>query len=260
MDKPIERPQKEAIQIDLPVFGTISSASFSLPVLTILIALLDGFNPCAMWVLIFLITLLLNMKDKKRMWLLGSSFILASGGVYFLFLSAWLNFFLVIGYIAWIRALIGLFAIGVGAYQLQDAWKNRYGACKMVEPKKRKLWFAKIESVVAQKQLFLAVVGMVILATAVNLVELACSAGLPAIYTQVLALSDLPSWQYYGLLFLYIFIFMLDDLIVFFVAMTTLKTAELEGKYARYSHIIGAAFIFLLGLLLVLKPEWLMFG
>ena len=92
------------------------------------------------------------------------------------------------------------------------------------------------------------------------MVELVCSAGLPAIYTQILSLSNLPTWQYYFYLGLYILIFMLDDLFVFFTAMFTLKAVGVESKYARYSHLIGGVLMLVIGLLLLFKPEWLMFG
>jgi hypothetical protein len=98
------------------------------------------------------------------------------------------------------------------------------------------------------------------LAFTVNLVELVCSAGLPAIYTQVLALTDLPQWQYYAYLALYILIFMLDDLFVFGVAMMTLKATGVQTKYARYSRLIGGILMLIIGALLLFKPEWLMFG
>ena len=78
--------------INLPFIGERDLAKYSLPVLSVMLGAIDGFNPCAMWVLMFLITLLIGMKSRARMWLLGSTFILASGAVYFLFMSAWLNF------------------------------------------------------------------------------------------------------------------------------------------------------------------------
>jgi glutaredoxin len=248
------------INFSLPVVGTISAETFSLPFLTIIIAFLDGFNPCAMWILIFLISLLLNMQDRRRMWFLGGTFIMASSVVYFLFLTAWLNFFLLVGFISWIRLLIGLFAIGVGIYQLRAVWQNPDGGCKVVDGSKRKVWLERMKSVVSEQRLWLAMGGMIALAAAVNMVELVCSAGLPAIYTQVLSLSELPAWQYYAYLLLYILIFMLDDLLIFFLAMTTLRTVGIEGKYAKYSHLIGGIIILILGILLVFKPEWLMFG
>jgi len=246
--------------IPVPFFGSISIRTLSLPALTILVAFLDGFNPCAMWVLLFLISLLLGMKDRKRMWILGTTFIVASGLVYLLFMTAWLNFFLLLGYIQLIRLLIGVFAIGVGIYQLRDFYVNKDGGCKVVPSEKRRPWLERMKKVVGQKQLVFAMAGMVGLAAAVNVVELACSAGLPAIYTQVLAVSGLATWQHYALLLLYIVIFMIDDILIFVIAMTTLQITGIQHKYARYSHLIGGFVIFLLGLLLVFKPEWLLFG
>ncbi|MBP9781401.1 hypothetical protein KBC89_01985 [Candidatus Woesebacteria bacterium] len=244
--------------ISVPVVGNISIRSLSLPTLTVLIAFLDGFNPCAMWVLIFLISLLIGMHDRKRMWILGSTFIVASGLVYLLFMTAWLNFFLLLGYIQLTRTLIGLFALGVGIYQLRDFYVNKDGGCKVVPSEKRRPWLERMKKVVGQKQLVFAMAGMVGLAAAVNVVELACSAGLPAIYTQVLAVSGLATWQHYALLLLYIIIFMIDDILIFMIAMKTLQITGIQHKYARYSHLIGGIVIFLLGILLVFKPEWLL--
>lgn len=104
--------ETEDTVVTLPILGDVAIGAFSLPLFTIIVAGLDGFNPCAMWALIFLIGILINMKDRKRMWILGSAFIITSGLVYFLFLSAWLNIFLVVGYIWWIRIAIGLPALG----------------------------------------------------------------------------------------------------------------------------------------------------
>lgn len=246
--------------IEVPIFGQLDTKKLSLPVLTFVIALLDGFNPCAMWVLLFLISLLLGMKDKKKMWVLGSVFIVASGFVYFLFLSAWLNLFLFLGWVTWIRILVGLIALGAGGYYLWDYITNKSGACRVMGSKKKQKVFDNLKKVTQKKQLGLAVLGMIVLAFAVNLVELVCSAGLPAIYTQVLSLANLPTWQYYLYLVFYILIFMLDDLVVFFVAMTTLKITGLSTKYSRFSHLFGGILIFIIGLLLIFKPEVLMFG
>lgn len=251
-------PQGQIIK--LPFFGEIHTASFSLPVLTILIAGADGFNPCAMWVLFFLISLLLGMKDKKKMWLLGGTFIAASALVYFLFLSAWLSLFLFIGFIFWVRLLIGAVAIGSGAYYLKEFWTNPAGACQAVGQKNKKKIINRMKEVLGRKQLFTALVGIVLLAFAVNLVELVCSAGLPAVYTQILSLAKISPFQRSLYLLLYILIFMLDDMFVFWLAMRTLSVVGLSGKYSRYSNLIGGGLIFILGILLIFKPEWIMFG
>lgn len=246
--------------INLPVLGEIDVKTYSLPVLSIIIGLLDGFNPCAMWTLLFLISMLLGMKDKKRMWILGTAFIVASAMVYFVFMAAWLNLFLFIGLIATVRIVIGLVAVGGGAYNLRDYYVNRDATCKVTSSKKRQKVFEKIKTVIHEKSFLMALVGIVLLAFAVNLVELICSAGLPAVYTQILSLSDLPKWQYYFYIFLYILFFMLDDLFIFIVAMVTLQLTGITTKYSRLSKLIGGAILFVIGIILIFKPEWLMFG
>ena len=194
------------------------------------------------------------------MWILGVAFIISSATVYFLFLSAWLNIFLFLGFIVWVRMLIGILALGTGGYYMQDFLKNKQGSCSITGNQKRQQIFQKLQKITEKPQLILALGGIILLAIAVNMVELICSAGLPAIYTQILSLSHLPLWQYYFYLGFYIFIFMLDDLFVFFTAMITLQAVGIQSTYARYSHLIGGICMFIIGVLLLFKPEWLMFG
>jgi glutaredoxin len=246
--------------IQLPLIGELNLASMSLPVLTIALGALDGFNPCAMWVLVFLISLLLGMQNKRRMWILGSVFIIASGSVYFLFMAAWLNLILFIGFLFWLRLTIGMVALGGGAYNLREFFVNKENVCKVTGTEKRQRIFSKLKEITHRQSFWLALVGIIVLAAAVNIVELLCSAGLPVVFTQILALNNLPTWQYYAYILLYILIFILDDLIVFILAMSTLKMTGLGNKYARYSHLLGGAIMVIVGLMLIFKPEWLMFG
>lgn len=247
-------------KLSFPIIGEVHTANLSLPVFTIVLGALDGFNPCAMWTLLFLISLLLGMKDKRRRWILGTAFIVASAFVYFLFMSAWLNLIIFIGFIAWVRMLIGLVAILGGGYNLKEFITNKDSGCKVTGGEKRQLVFEKIKKITRQRSFLLALGGIILLAFAVNLVELICSAGLPIIFTQVLALSDVPRWQYYIYMLLYIFVFMLDDLFVFFTAMLTLEMTGISTKFSRVSHLIGGVLMLIIGILLILKPELLMFG
>jgi hypothetical protein len=246
--------------INLPFLGEVRASTVSLPLLTFLVALVDGFNPCAMWALLFLISILLGMKDRRRMWLLGTAFVATSAFVYFLFLVAWLNLFLLLGYVFWVRVLVGLVALGAGAYYVRDYFVNKGGGCEVVKEGRRERVFGAIREVIRKRSLLLALLGIIALAVAVNLVELVCSVGLPAVYTRVLSLSQLPPWQYYLYLLFYILIFMLDDLAVFFLAMTTLKMVGIQTRYTRYCRLAGGALIVIIGLILLFKPEVLMFG
>ena len=247
-------------EIDLPLFGRIDLKKASLPILTLMLGFLDGFNPCAMWVLMFLISLLLGIKDRKRMWILGFAFIISSAIVYFLFMAAWLNLFLFIGLVTWVRILIALLAVGVGVYYLRDYVNNKNGACEVDLGGRKQRIFARLKKITYRENLLWALVGIVLLAFAVNLLELLCSAGLPAIYTEVLAINDLTTTQHYLYLLAYIFIFMLDDIVIFVVAMFSLKAIGVNGKYARLSHLIGGILMLLIGLAMIFKPELIMFG
>lgn len=246
--------------LTIPILGTIQTANLSLPALSVVIGLIDGFNPCAMWTLLFLISLLLGMKNKKRMWILGITFIVASAFVYFLFLTAWLNFFLILGFVFWVRIIIGLIAIGVGIYNLRHYQKNKDGTCKVTDDEKKRNTFDKLKGIAHEKKFILAFGGIILLAFAVNLIELVCSAGLPAIFTQILSISNLSPGQHYSYILIYIFFFMLDDLVVFTIAMVTLRAVGIESKYARLSRLIGGVLMIIIGGLLLFKPELLMFG
>jgi len=256
--------KKEVVGIpetmDLPIVGEIETKDFSLPLLTVVLGALDGFNPCAMWTLVFLISLLLGLKDRKRMWILGIVFIITSAFVYFLFMAAWLNFILFIGMVTWVRIIIGLVALLGGGYSVREYILNKDGDCKVTNTEKRQKVFAKLKSITQKKNFWLAIGGIILLAFAVNLVEAVCSAGLPAVFTQILSLNDLSTTQYYLYILLYIFFFMVDDLIVFFVAMTTLRMTGASTKYAKWSNLIGGILMLIIGLILIFKPELLMFG
>lgn len=234
--------------------------SLSLPALTVVMGFLDGFNPCAMWALLFLISLLLGMKDRKRMWILGGTFIAASALVYFLFMAAWLELILFLGFIIWVRAAIALIAVAGGSWNLWKFFAKKGDSCDVAGAQKRQKIFGRMKDLVMGKGFFLALVGIVALAFSVNLIELVCSAGLPAVYTQVLAMNGLAAWQYYSYILLYVLIFMTDDLFVFFVAMTTLRLVGITTKYQKFSYLIGGALMVLIGLLLFFRPEWLTFG
>jgi len=247
-------------KIKLPLLGEINLQGASLLGLSLAIGFVDGFNPCAMWVLLFLISMLIGMRNKKRMWVIGLTFIITSGAVYFLFMTAWLNLFLFIGFIFWIRIIIGVVAIASGIYHLREYYKNRNGTCKVIEEEKRVKIFDRIKYIINEKSFALAIVGIVGLAAMVNMIELVCSAGLPAIYTSVLSGANLSTWQYYGYMLVYIIMYIIDDLAVFVIAMLTLQVTGIANKYVRVANLLGGIIILLLGILLIFKPGWILLG
>ncbi len=246
-------------RVTVPILGKVDAKTVSLPLLAIVIGLADGFNPCAMWVLLFLISMLLGMKNRKRMWLIGITFIGTSAIMYTLFMVAWLHVAASAMQQVILRTLIALVAIIAGAYNLSKYFKEPDG-CSVTNKKQRKQIFEKIKKFTKEKSLILSLIGVITLAITVNLVELACSAGLPLLFTSVLAMNDLGTFEYALYIFIYILFFLIDDIIVFLIAM---KTAEIKGistKYGKYSSLVGGILMLLIGALLILKPEWIMFN
>jgi len=246
------------------IFGkNINPAKLSLPVLSIVLGAIDGFNPCAMWILIFLISMLFNMKDKKKMWCLGLIFLFTSAFVYLLFMFAWLGITTtLLTKVIWFRIIIALIAL-IGAYVNLKSFYNsikKGSGCQVVNDKKRKKIFQKIKNITTEKKFILSIIGIIILAASVNVIELACSAGIPVLFTNVLALNQLSNTETSIYIFIYIFFFLLDDIIVFVISMLTLNIKAISTKYTKYSHLIGGILMLLIGLLMLFKPSWLMFN
>ena len=247
--------------IDTP-FGKIDPNKVSIPILAVIIGFIDGFNPCAMWVLIFLISMLFNMKNKKRMWALGITFLTASALVYMLFMLAWIEIIKDFSQIRWFRLIIALVALIGGIVNLRSFYHSikKDDGCEVVDEKKRKKMFARIRKITTEKSFILALIGVIFLAVSVNVIELACSAGLPLIFTQILTLNELSGFEYLLNVLIYIFFFLIDDSAVFTIAMVTLSVTGISTKYTKYSHLIGGIIMVLIAILMAFKPEWLMFN
>lgn len=258
-----EEKEDEELTIDVPLFGKVNLKNVSLGTAAGVIGLIDGFNPCAMWILLFLLSVLIGMKDRKRMWIIGLTFLITSALVYMLIMLSWLQIAVKITTVIWIRNIIAIIAL-VGAiinlYSFVKSMRSKNSdGCEVVDDKKRKKIFKKIRKFTSEKSLIIALIGVIGLAVSVNLVELACSAGLPLVFTELLVINNVNSFMKFTYTLLYILFFLLDDLIVFFVAMFTMKITGISTKYNKYSHLLGGIIMLIVGILLLFKPEWLMF-
>lgn len=252
----------ERSTVNIPFLGEVEIANVSLFLGAVIIGFVDGFNPCAMWVLLLLITLLVNSNNKKRMWYLGVIFLFTSALVYFLIMMSWLQIAIQLTAINWFRYLIGLFAVIFGGYNLFKYIKSLKvdDGCEVVDQKRKSKLVERVKKIIKQDNLVLAIIGIIALALTVNLIELACSAGLPLLYTQVLAYNDIGNFAYVGYVLIYVFFFLLDDLIIFTIAMVSLRVTGISTRYSKYSHLIGGAIMIIIGLLLVFFPNIIMFS
>ena len=248
-------------KVKLPLIGEVKLKNLTLPLITVVIGLADGFNPCAMWVLLFLISMLIGMKDKKRMWILGSTFLLTSALIYLIFMMSWLNLANLLISVVWVRVIIAVVSLVGGIINLRGYIKHRkVSGCDVVDDKKRNRIITRIKKFTTEKNFWLAILGVIVLAISVNVVELACSAGLPVMFIEILSLNNLTAIEEIIYIVLYMLFFLLDDFVVFVIAMTTLSLTGVSSKYGNLSKLIGGILMLFIGLLLMFKPEWIMFN
>ncbi|NYZ76185.1 hypothetical protein H0N98_02955 [Candidatus Micrarchaeota archaeon] len=245
----------EEYVFEYPIVGRVDVRTLSLPFLSFLLGFLDGFNPCAMWVLIYLITMLAGTRSRRKMILVVGTFVVASGLWYFLILSGWLKLWDIIGLTDVTRVLIGIVAIGAGALNLKDYITLPKAVCKVTDAASQSSIMKKIDEITKPSAVPATLLGIIILAFTVNTIEFACSAGFPATFTRILALNKLPALEYYFYILIYIFFYMLDDMILFSVAALTLSSTDFSAKYGKFSQLIGGVVLLVLGLLLIFMPS-----
>ena len=241
--------------VQVPFLGDRTLPELGLPLFTLFLGLLDGFNPCAMWVLLFLLALLANLRDRRKMFLLAGTFVLVSGVVYFAFMAAWLNVFLFIGYVRIIQVLMGGLAVGIGLLNVKEFWAFGQGLSLTIPESVKPGFYARIRKILAAEHLSQAFIGILVLATLVNMVEFVCKAGFPALFTQVLSQQGLTTFEYYGYLGLYNLAYVADDAVMVTIAVITLSHRKLQEREGRWLKLISGLVMLGLGLLLLFAPK-----
>ncbi|NOR70177.1 MAG: hypothetical protein GQ532_10900 [Methylomarinum sp.] len=253
--------QKDTSQVqehfNIPWLGKIHFQDFSLPVFTLLIATLDAFNPCAFFILFFLLSLMVHLRSRVRMLVIGSTFVLCSGLMYFLFMSAWLNLFLITEQLIFITSIAGLIAIGFGLINIKDYFFFKQGISLSLSDSARSRLFTKIRKLTQSGNWLTMIIATIVLAIAANSYELLCTAGLPMVYTRVLTLNELSSIQYYLYLAFYNVIYIIPLLLIVVMFTLTLGSKKISEKAGRLLKFLSGSMMLGLGAILLLKPEWL---
>lgn len=244
----------------IPILGKIEGKNASIILIAIILGFIDGFNPCAMWILLLLINMCISIKDKKKMLIVCLTFIITSGIIYFLSMLG-IGFILDLTTISYIRNIIAILAIILGIYNLYTYLKTRkQTGCHVVKKEKRKTIITKINNILNNKNTLLMFGGTIILATSVSLVEMACSLGFPTIFLELLSINNIHSFLKVTYLLIYILFYLIDDIIVLFLSIKAFETKGISTKYNKYVHLIGGLIMILMGVLLIFKPEWIMFN
>lgn len=250
-----EPSSEELREIDLPLLGRFDWRSVPLPIFTVLIGLLDGFNPCAFWVLMVMLGVLLHVRSRARMALFGATFVLASGLVYFLFMTAWAGLFSALGDARWLSLTLGIVLVLMGLINLKELVWFKRGLSLTIADRAKPGLFKRMRNIASSTSVAAAFLGIAALAFVVNLVELGCTIGLPAAYTQILALRDLSWTTRHGYLALYNLAYMIPLGMVVAVCVVTLRRFSLTERAAKVLKAISGVLLLLFGVMFLLWPR-----
>ncbi|MGZ5050198.1 MAG: glutaredoxin family protein [Methylobacter sp.] len=233
----------------------LSLDEIGLPLFTLAIGLLDGFNPCSIWVLVLMISLLASMNDRMRMLAVAGTFVAVEGVVYFIFMAAWLNLFLLIGLSRASEIAIAVIAILAGLLNLKDFHFFGLGFSLKIPETAKPGIYARLRKIIQSPKLFGAMLGAVVLAVLVQIVEFMCTSGFPALYTRILTMKQLDDFSYYSYLLLYNAAYMFDDVIVLAIGIVTLSQRRLQEKEGRWLKLISGLAMLGIGIYLLVEPS-----
>jgi len=255
-----EDDKKESSDMNIPVIGKIDAKKISLAPFTFFIALIDGFNPCTMWVLSFLLALLIHVHNRKKILIVGTVFLFVVYIIYFLFMTAWLNLFLYLGYIDMIRIIIAIIAILAGLINMKDFLWFKKGISLTISDKFKPKLFEKMRTVVKEESLVLVIIGTVVLASFASLIELPCTSGFPAIYTKILSMQGFKGLSYYFYIMIYCIVYIMPLTVIIGLFAYFMKGGKMTEKHGKILKLIGGLIMLVMGLVLLINPNLLMFG
>ncbi|HUW25955.1 MAG TPA: hypothetical protein VMW07_05450 [Gallionella sp.] len=241
--------------INVPFVGSVDAATLSLPALTLVLAGLDAFNPCAFFVLLFLLSMMAHQKSRSRMLAIGGIFVTVSGLMYFAFMAAWLNVFQIFGHLAWVTLAAGALAVLVGAVNVKDFFWFEKGVTLSISEAKKPDIFRRTRAILAADRLPTMLAATVFLAVAANFYELLCTAGFPMVYTRILTLADLAPPTRYAWLAAYNLIYVVPLAAIVVVFARTLGARKLTEREGRLLKLMSGMMMLELGALLLAAPE-----
>lgn len=249
--------EDETLVVNVPFMGKFDPSKLSLPIYTIVIAGLDAFNPCAFFVLLMLLSLLVHAKNRQKMLLIGGIFVFFSGFIYFIFMAAWLNVFLFLGEMRIITAIAAGIAILMAVINIKDyfAFQKNVSLCIPFTAKQN--LYQRMRGLIFASSFPVLIFGTIALAIAANFYELLCTAGFPMVFTRVLTLHDLPAAGYYLYLLFYNLIYVIPLSVIVLAFVITLGSRKLSENEGRILKLTSGLMMLGLGLILLISPNQL---
>jgi thiol-disulfide isomerase/thioredoxin len=241
--------------VRLPLIGTVDLGAQSLTVSTILIALVDGFNPCSLWVLTMLLALTLHTGSRRKVLAIGLIFLTVTAAIYGLFITGLFSVFTIVNFAGWIRVVVALVALFFALVNLKDYFWYKEGLSFTIADSKKPGIAQRMRALMDPDLSFGSLAGgTVVLAAGVSLVEFSCTAGFPVLWTNLLAAQNVGTAAFLLLLLLYLLIYQLDELVIFGAAVYSLKASRLEEKHGRLLKLAGGMLMLTLAAVMLIKP------
>ncbi len=243
-------------EIKLPLLGTIDLDKQSLLISTLLISFVDGFNPCSLWVLSVLLALTLHTGSRKKIFIIGLVFITVTAAIYAIFIAGLFSVLKVVSFIGWIQVVVALVALFFGLVNMKDYFWYKEGLSFTIAEDKRGGIFQGIRKVMDASQSIWGLIGAtIVLAAGVSLVEFSCTAGFPVLWTNLLNAQNVSFGVFFGLLLVYMLIYQIDELIIFFTAVYSLRASRLEEKHGRILKLISGTLMLTLAAVMIINPN-----
>ena len=247
------------VLVNIPIINkTVDLTNYSLLTMSIILGTIDGFNPCAMWVLVLFLTVLIAVGNKVKMFRVAGLFILAEAVMYFFILNAWIYAWDFVGLDKWVTPLVGIVGIIGGIFFIRNYLKKGDTLeCEVTDFEQRAKISKKIKDIANKPFTLLTALAIIGLALSVNVIEFACSVGIPQTYTKILQINEVPFWTRQFYTFIYIIGYMIDDIIVFGFALMSVNKLQLTTKYSKWVNLFGGILMIILGLIMLIKPSLL---
>jgi len=247
------------VLVNIPIINkTVDLTNYSLLTMSIILGTIDGFNPCAMWVLVLFLTALIAVGNKVKMFRVAGLFILAEAVMYFFILNAWIYAWDFVGLDKWVTPLVGIVGIIGGIFFIRNYLKKGDTLeCEVTDFEQRAKISKKIKDIANKPFTLLTALAIIGLALSVNVIEFACSVGIPQTYTKILQINEVPFWTRQFYTFVYIIGYMIDDIIVFGFALMSVNKLQLTTKYSKWVNLFGGILMIILGLIMLIKPSLL---
>lgn len=258
LSKPGPVAENTSDVIDIPLIGKVDISKQSIWISTLLIAFVDGVNPCSIWVLTMLLAITLHTGSRKKVAIIGIIFLTVTAIIYALFITGLFTVLSIVSFIGWIQVVVAVIALFFGLVNLKDYFWYKEGFSLTISDKKKPGLFQKMRNLMDASQSIWALAGAtVVMAAGVSLVEFSCTAGFPVLWTNLLLSQDVATNLFIPLLILYMLIYQLDELAIYFASVFTLKATRVEEKHGRILKLIGGSLMLVLSAVMLINPSWM---